>query len=126
MRITSNKKREIIDISELVSHDLQGNGVLNIFVAHTTAAVSIADLDPGTDADYLQAIEHMTPVEPWNHPHDPAHFPDHLWPTIIGNSLNIPYRNGRLVLGGWQRVILIELDGPRERTIELTTLAQKT
>lgn len=89
---------------------------------HTTAALALADLDPGTDHDYLAAIEAMTPSGNWQHPHDPSHFPDHLWSTLIGPALSLPFKDSCLSLGSWQRVVLIELDGPRQRDLELTII----
>ena len=101
---------------------LSGNGLVNVFVKHTTCAVTIADLDPGTDQDYLDAFEAMTPQRQWGHPHDPAHFPDHLWSAAVGPSLTIPFQNGKLQLGNWQSIVLIELDGPRQREIVITVV----
>lgn len=122
MQVQTNKKREIIDLTETVADGLQGDGVVNLFVAHTTAALTTVDADPGADKDVLRALESMTPSVPWEHPHNPAHFPDHLWASLIGPSLTVPFRDGKLLLGTWQRIILIELDGPRERQLEITIL----
>lgn len=123
MDVQTHKKREIIDITELVSEGLHGAGALHIFVTHTTAAITTADLDPGTDLDFLHALEAMTPSLTWNHPHNPAHFPDHLWASILGPSVTIPIRDGILLLGTWQRIVLVELDGPRTRHIEQLVLS---
>jgi secondary thiamine-phosphate synthase enzyme len=122
IKIKTVLKRQIIDINDLVESGLTGSGLVNVFVKHTTAAITAADLDPGTDQDYLDALDAMTPNKQWGHPHDPGHFPDHLWSSIIGPSLSVPYRDGKLQLGTWQRIILIELDGPRERQVELTLI----
>lgn len=122
MTITTQQKRQVIDITERIEAELDGSGLVNIFVQHTTCAITVADLDPGTDQDYLTALEAITPNVAWNHPHDPAHFPDHLWSSLVGSNTTLPYRNGSLQLGGWQRVILIELDGPRDREVVITTV----
>ena len=120
LKIATRNKREIVDISSRIEKELKGEGLVNVFVKHTTAAITAADLDPGTDDDILDAIKQMTPQGQWRHPHDPSHFPDHLWAVLIGPSLTMPYENGKLKLGTWQRVILIEFDGPRERQIEIS------
>lgn len=122
MIIMSNQKREVIDITDRVAEGLAGNGVVHVFVKHTTAAVTTADLDPGTDNDYLRAIASLTPKENWEHPHDPTHFPDHLWAALIGPSLTVPYQDGTLLLGTWQRVILLEFNGPRERHVAVVSI----
>lgn len=119
IKITTDKKRQIIDITEQVEKELKGSGLASIFVKHTTAAITAADLDPGTDLDILDALEAMVPDRKWRHPHDPGHFPDHLWSAIIGPSLVVPFTDSKLQLGTWQRIILIELAGPRQREIEL-------
>jgi len=121
--LKTNQKRQVIDITEQVEKQLTpGGGLVNIFVKHTTAAITCADLDPGTDLDFLDFLEAITPKLNWRHPHDPAHAPDHLLASVIGPSVSVPFGAGKLSLGTWQRVILVELDGPRERQIELTVL----
>lgn len=124
INISTNDKRQIIDITAEVQEALDGagSGLVHLFVKHTTAAIAAADLDPGTDQDILDAIGAMTPDKRWRHPHDPGHFPDHLWSSIIGPDLTVPINNGELQLGTWQRLILLELDGPRDRQVELTVL----
>lgn len=121
LKLSSDQKRQLIDMTDKLDIP-KGDGLLNIFVRHTTAAVSILDLDQGTDKDYLAALAELTPQRGWNHPHNPNHFPDHLWPAIIGCSLTLPFEDGRLLIGTWQRVVLIELDGPREREIVVSSL----
>lgn len=93
-----------------------------LFIKHTTAALTTADLDPGTDLDMLDAFEVMIPKLVFRHPHNPAHVPDHIMSSLIGASVGIPVSDGNLVLGTWQRVVLVELDGPREREIVVTLI----
>jgi secondary thiamine-phosphate synthase enzyme len=50
--------------------------------------------------------------------------PDHILSSLIGTSVTQPVESGELVLGTWQRIILVELDGPREREVVLTFLAE--
>ncbi|HSX47790.1 MAG TPA: secondary thiamine-phosphate synthase enzyme YjbQ [Patescibacteria group bacterium] len=120
--ISTKSQKQILDITKQIEEKLEGDGLVNIFLKHTTAALTTADLDPGTDKDYLEAIKSLTPIVNWQHPHDPKHFPDHLWSTLIGTDLTLPFSSSRLDLGTWQRVILIELDGPRERQIQLSII----
>ena len=82
--------------------------------------MTTADLDPGTDEDMLDAFERMIPRLRYRHPHDPGHAPDHILSSLIGASLTIPVEDGKLKLGTWQRIILVELDGPREREISVS------
>jgi|SRR6202030_558181 len=123
LAIKTRKKREVLDITDNVEALLknsQGTGICNLFILHTTAALTTADLDPGTDLDMLDAFEAMIPKLRYRHPHNPAHVPDHILSTLIGTSVALPFEHGKLVLGTWQRIVLIELDGPRERNMAVT------
>ena len=125
LKIATSKKRCVIDITEQVQAELRRdharqNGVYHVLVLHTTAALTTADLDPGTDLDMLDAFEAMMPKLSYRHPHDPSHAPDHILSALIGTSLSLIVEDGALVLGTWQRVVLIELDGPRTREIALS------
>lgn len=120
--IKTSKKSEIINITEKVEKYVPGNGsgVCIIHVKHTTCALTTADLDPGTDQDHLRAFREMIPDLDYNHPHDPSHVGDHIMSSIIGNSVSVPFEEGELLLGTWQNIVLVELNGPREREIVLT------
>lgn len=124
LTIATRKKDEIVDITDIIEQQLQvmqqESGICVLFVAHTTCCITTADLDPGTDQDLLDALRRLLPRMSYRHPHDPQHTPDHILSSLIGPSLTVPYRNGQLMLGTWQRVILVELDGPRRRTLHMT------
>lgn len=128
LKITVNTKdkKKVLDITDKVNQEIQKqnfkDGVVNLFVTHTTCALTTADLDPGTDKDYLDAFESMVPKLDYKHPHDPSHMPDHILSTLIGTSLSIPVEDGKLVLGTWQRVVLIEFNGPKNREVVLNLL----
>ncbi len=128
LAVNSRKKREVLDITDLVEEQLAKNGhasgICHLLVLHTTAALTTADLDPGTDLDMLDAFEAMMPKLRYRHPHNPAHVPDHILSTLIGTSLSLPFEDKKLALGTWQRVVLIELDGPRERELAISVSAE--
>ena len=120
--VKTHKKREIVDITKHLESLVwkqygDKTGMCQLSVLHTTAALTTADLDPGTDLDMLDAFEHLIPKLPYRHPHNPEHTPDHILSTLIGTSLALMVDRGLLLLGTWQRVILVELDGPREREL---------
>ena len=120
--VRTKRAKEVVDITERVNEAIKesGNGMCHVFLKHTTAALTTADLDPGTDLDMLDAFEKLVPKLAYRHPHDPTHVPDHILSSLIGASLSVPVENGSCVLGTWQRIVLIEFDGPRERKIVLT------
>src|SRR5579885_1056917 len=124
--ITTHRKDEIVDITDTVEAARHEGGpregVCVVFVAHTTCALTTADLDPGTDLDLLQALRHLLPKLTYRHPHDPEHAPDHILSSMLGPSLAVPYTKRTLLLGTWQRVVLVELDGPRQRTLYLACM----
>ncbi len=123
--VRTKRKDEVLDITESVETFLREveaeEGVCTIFVSHSTCALTTADLDPGTDLDFLDALRHLLPHIAYRHPHDPSHTPDHILSSIIGSSLVVPYRNRRPLLGTWQRIVLVELDGPRQRTVHIAS-----
>ncbi len=128
LSITTRKKREVLDITDFVEKHLASNdsasGVCHLLILHTTAALTTADLDPGTDLDMLDAFDAMIPKLRYRHPHNPAHVPDHILSALIGTSISLPFESKKLLLGTWQRVVLIELDGPREREVALSISAE--
>jgi secondary thiamine-phosphate synthase enzyme len=121
--INTKKKEEVIDVTDKINQILKrenfNNGLVHLFALHTTCALTTADLDPGTDLDMLDAFREMIPKLNYRHPHDPKHVPDHILSSLIGTSLLLPVEDYKLVLGTWQRVVLIEFDGPRERKIKI-------
>lgn len=123
--VSTRQKDQVVDITDTVENYLReeqnANGLCSLFVAHTTCALTTADLDPGTDRDLLDALRQLLPKLSYRHPHDPSHTPDHILSSLLGPSLVIPYARHRLLLGTWQRVILVELDGPRQRVMHLST-----
>ena len=126
VRIKTSQKNQVVDLTERVEAELPqaGRGAVLVLAAHTTCAVTTADLDPGTDLDFLNALRHLLPDLRYRHPHDPEHTPDHILASLIGPSVLIPFDRDQLILGTWQRIVLVELDGPRERNVHLTFLAE--
>lgn len=121
LSISTPKKKAVLDITEFINQYLEksylNDGLCSLFVKHTTAAITTADLDPGTDLDMIDAFDAIMPRLQYRHPHNPEHVTDHILASIIGPSIALPVKASKLDLGSWQRVVLIELDGPRERTI---------
>ena len=119
----TSRKDQVVDLTDEVAAFVRmgerEEGVCVVFAAHTTCAVTTADLDPGTDLDLLDALRHVLPPLAYRHPHDPEHAPDHILAALIGPSVSVPFAQRRLLLGVWQRIVLVELDGPRERTLHL-------
>ena len=127
MLFETQNKKQVLDITDSVNEYLSKknfrDGLCHLFIKHTTACLTTADLDPGTDLDYLDAFDALMPKLNYRHPHNPDHVVDHILSSIIGASLTIPVIDGQIQLGQWQRVVLIELDGPRERKVDVCLIA---
>jgi secondary thiamine-phosphate synthase enzyme len=94
----------------------QEDGICTIVTPHTTCAISVNEnADPDVPRDLTKALRDMIPNVKFEH--DEGNSDAHLLSMLIGTSLSWPYRNGKLVLGRWQAIYFIELDGPRERKV---------
>jgi secondary thiamine-phosphate synthase enzyme len=124
LSVRTQAPRQVIDLTDHVNSLLpdRSSGAALLTALHTTVAVTTAELDPGTDLDFLDFLDLITPNRPWRHPHDPEHAPDHLLASLIGPSVMLPVAAGKLALGQWQRLVLVELAGPRVRSLDLSVL----
>jgi secondary thiamine-phosphate synthase enzyme len=106
--------------------DRERDGLLHVFVPHATAGLAILETGAGSDDDLLAALAAILPTEaPWRHRHGSAgHGRDHVLPAFVAPSLSVPVLAGRLQLGTWQSICLIDtnVDNP-ERTVRLSFLA---
>jgi secondary thiamine-phosphate synthase enzyme len=120
--VRTQKKQEMVDITErvadLVRHSDIGDGICLVYVPHATAAVVINEnADPNVCVDILDALTQVIPEGRWRHDRIDNNAAAHIKATILGPSEAVPVRGGRLRLGTWQSLMLVELDGPRERTV---------
>ncbi|OGK23164.1 hypothetical protein A2954_00550 [Candidatus Roizmanbacteria bacterium RIFCSPLOWO2_01_FULL_37_12] len=124
LTIKTKKEKELVDITENINEVIRKNkfndGTITLFLTHTTAALTTIDQDPGVDKDLFMALDKVVPKLNYHHPHNPGHMPSHVLSSIIGTSLSLVVENGELILGPWQLVVLIELDGPKERIIYIS------
>ncbi len=121
--VKTSKRVEIVDITDLVEEfiaNVNGSGLLLVKVPHTTAAITVNEAEPGLLEDIAEALLKIAPVEyPWRHNRIDNNAHAHIASSLIGDSRIIPVVNGKLELGMWQRVLLVELDGPRSRRVLL-------
>ncbi len=105
----------------------KGDGLLSVFVPHATAGVAIIEVGAGSDTDLLSAVDRLLPADDsqWRHRHGSrGHGRDHVLPALIAPSITIPVVAGRMSLGRWQSVVLVDINGdnPRRR-VRLSFLA---
>jgi secondary thiamine-phosphate synthase enzyme len=102
-----------------------GDGLLSVFVPHATAGLLIMELGAGSEDDVLAALERVLPRDDrWHHRHgSPGHGADHVVPLLAPPSLTVPVIGGRLALGTWQSIALLDtnVDNPN-RTVRLSFL----
>src|SRR5437879_12815932 len=88
---------------------------------HATAAIVINENDdPNVCVDVLDALDRLVPAGVWRHDKVDGNAASHIQAAILGPGETIPVRDGRLCLGTWQAVMLVELDGPRDRRVLVT------
>jgi secondary thiamine-phosphate synthase enzyme len=103
----------------------EGDGLLNVFVPHATAGVAIIEVGAGSDHDLLAALDSVLPRDDgWQHRHGaPGHGRDHVLPAFVAPSMVVPVLAGRLQLGTWQSICLVDtnVDNP-DRSVRLSFL----
>ena len=101
---------DVTDRVEAFAGDAGGDGLLHVFVPHATAGVALMETGSGSEADLEGAVDRLLPRdERYEHRHGPTgHGGDHLLPVFVSPSLVLPVRGGRLALGTWQRVVIVD------------------
>lgn len=126
LEVVSRRPVEMIDITAEVRRALRASGVregvLVLFVPHTTAAVTINEnADPDVVADMTMELAKIVPFDD-GYRHAEGNSAAHLKATLVGASESILVAEGNLVLGTWQGIYFCEFDGPRRRAIKLQIL----
>jgi secondary thiamine-phosphate synthase enzyme len=125
--VRSGKRADAIEITDRVQHVVRESGIetglCQVYVPHTTAGVFINEnADPDALSDILSTLEALVPWEN-GYRHAEGNAAAHIKATLVGTSLTVPVRNGRLGLGRWQGIYFADFDGPRERHVQVTVLA---
>ena len=120
-------RSQVLDITDDVASFCRGggDGLLSVFVPHATAGVALMETGSGSEGDLVSALSRLLPRDDrYSHAHGSSgHGADHLLPALVSPSLVIPVHGGRMQLGTWQRVVVVDLnaDNPR-RTVRLSLL----
>ena len=127
LHIRTTDRKQVVDLTDqieaVVRNAKMQEGLCALFITHTTAALTTGEIGEGTERDFLQVVEEMIPRINFRHAHNPAHAWSHMAASMLGPSLTVPVSDGKLVLGTWQSVMLVELDGPRERSVHVTLIS---
>jgi secondary thiamine-phosphate synthase enzyme len=111
--------RRTVDLTDEVREfcDCRGDGLCNVFVPHATAGVAIIETGAGSDDDLVDTLERLVPRDDrYRHAHGTkGHGADHVLPAIVAPSVTVPVQDGNLLLGTWQSVVLVDLNGDNPR-----------
>jgi len=104
-----------------------GDGLLNVFAPHATAGIVVVEIGAGSDDDLVDALDRLLPRDErlYRHRHgSPGHGADHVLPLLAAPSLTVPVVDGRLALGTWQSICLLDPNADNAmRTVRLSFLA---
>ncbi|GAB3153222.1 secondary thiamine-phosphate synthase enzyme YjbQ [Micromonospora sonneratiae] len=116
--VRTGSRPAVRDITQQAERFLvgEGDGLLHVFVPHATAGLAIIETGAGSDDDLLTALDDLLPAdERWRHRHGSAgHGRDHVMPAFIAPYATLPVLGGRLALGTWQSICLVDLNGDND------------
>jgi len=118
--------RRVVDVTDEVAgfaRETGGDGLVHVFLPHATAGLALMETGSGSEADLEEALERLLPREDrYRHRHgSPGHGADHLLPVIVASALTIPCQEGRLLLGTWQSVVIVDPNRENNtRTVRVT------
>ncbi|MEW6062768.1 MAG: secondary thiamine-phosphate synthase enzyme YjbQ [Nanoarchaeota archaeon] len=123
--IKTEKKQEMIDITKEVNRVIEGSniakGICSIYTQHTTSSIIINEnYDSNVCDDILAGLSELFDKKKWKHDAVDNNAAAHIKSAILGCSVSIPIKDKKLQLGKWQQIMLVEFDGPRERSIVVT------
>lgn len=122
--LSTSRRTQALDITNLFSRREWPDGLLLVTVEHTTAAVFLGESGSEMFEDYERVAANLIEdYGPWQHEvWNPGNAQSHVLSSFIGGQLLLPVSGGRLDVGTWQRVIFLELDGPRQRHIAVASI----
>ncbi len=127
--VNTSERFQVVNITRMVEEVVRESGVRNgiclVFAPHATAAIIANEYEPRIVADYIELVKQVfKPDYPWRHNSIDNNAHAHLASAIIGASRVFPVKEGRLVRGTWQEILLVELDGPRSRHVIVEVMGE--
>lgn len=125
LTVRSDQQYQVIDltaeVARVVADSGLSEGLCHVYVPHATAAIVINENDdPNLCSDLISALTRLIPEGEWLHDQIDLNGAAHIKAAILGPSESIPVCNARLQLGTWQAIMLVDLDGPRQRRVIVT------
>ena len=127
--VRTQRRTEMVDVTAQVKAQVARSGVragvCQVFVPHTTAAVTINEnSDPDVPQDLLRVVDALIPFDDPEYRHVEGNSAAHVKATLVGASATVPVEAGQLALGTWQAVFFCEFDGPRRREVWVQVVGQ--
>jgi secondary thiamine-phosphate synthase enzyme len=128
IRVHTGRRAEVHDLTSDCARFVHGagDGLLSVFVPHATAGLAVIETGAGSDNDLLRWLDGLAPADGrWMHGHGaPGHGRDHVLPAIVAPSLTVPVLGGRLQLGTWQSICLVDTNVDNaDREVRLSFLS---
>lgn len=126
--VESGSREVVVDLTSRCAEfagDVGGDGLLHVFVPHATAGIAIIETGAGSDDDLLAALRDLLPADDrWRHRHGSAgHGRSHVLPALVPPYASVPVLAGRLALGTWQSICLVDLNVDNlVRTVRVSVL----
>jgi secondary thiamine-phosphate synthase enzyme len=122
--VSTDERLTVVDVTARVvdaldTLDVAGERVCTVFVEHTTAGVVVNEAESRLLDDVETFLGSVVPDEGWDHDQLDGNADSHLRALLLGNSASVPVVDGDLALGRWQSILLVECDGPRDRTLRV-------
>jgi secondary thiamine-phosphate synthase enzyme len=129
VEIRTGDREAVVDLGGEIDDFLRsvraGEGLLNVWVPHATAGLAVIETGAGSDTDLLAALRDLLPADDrWRHRHGSrGHGRDHVLPGIVAPSVSVPVLEGRMALGTWQSICLVDTNGDNPvRSVRLSFL----
>ncbi|WP_340099215.1 secondary thiamine-phosphate synthase enzyme YjbQ [Salinibaculum salinum] len=119
--VSTDDRLTVVNITDRVEEELSADasGTATVFVEHTTAAIVVNEAEQRLLSDFEDALAELVQDEGWAHDDIDDNADSHIRSLLLGPGETIPVEDGQVALGTWQSVLLVECDGPRERTVRV-------
>ena len=129
LNVVSRNRNEMIDITSdvqnIVTKENIKNGIVIVYVPHTTAGITINEgADPSVQRDLIETLKKLIP-ESGDYHHMEGNSDAHIKASLLGSSVTVLLENNKLVLGTWQHIFFFEGDGPRNRRFYVEIIPKK-